>query len=75
MNTPGEKNESLIKSFDKNGYIEFVFSKPISEEQAILRLCEKQQYFQSEGVALREIAKLKGIGKLLDSGGKLTWVN
>ena len=75
MNTPGEKNESLIKSFDKNGYIEFVFSKPISEEQAVLRLCEKQQYFQSEGVALGTIAKLKSLGKLLDSGGKLSWVN
>jgi len=74
MNTPGEKNDSLHKSFDKNGYIQFIFSKPISRGMAIAKLCEKPKWFPTEFSAKEEISKLHGKGLILESGDKLSWV-
>ena len=74
MNTPGEKNTSITESFDKMGYIRFVFMKPIPRAVAIAKLCEKHKWFPSEERAEDEITKLHGKGILAEIGGKYQWV-
>jgi len=74
MNTPGQKNASIANSFDKTGYIQHVFKEPVTEAQAISKLMEKSTWFPTEESALRQIAKLRSTGNLLDSGGKYSWI-
>lgn len=75
MNTPGEKNQSMHQSFDKNGYIQYIFEKSVTLDQAVAKMCEKPKWFPTEFSAKEEINKLHGKGLLLESGGKYTWVS
>jgi len=75
MNTPGERNASLVNQFDKQGYIAWVFEKPISHDAAISKLCEKPKWFPSEIKAAEMIRDLKRYGKILESGDKYSWVS
>lgn len=75
MNTPGEKNESIVESFDKEGYIEFVFKEPITEDMAVAKLRRKPKWFPTDESALREIDRLRNkANKIIESGGIYTWV-
>jgi DNA replicative helicase MCM subunit Mcm2 (Cdc46/Mcm family) len=74
MNTPGEKNESLSKSFDKKGYAQYIFENGVTDAQAIAKLCEKPRWFSSEFEAKKHIAYLHEKGLISESGGKWTWV-
>lgn len=75
MNTPGEKNASIAQHFDKNGYVRYVFEKPITRAQAVAKLCEKHKWFPTEESAEFEIEKLiNKVHSLSESGGILTWV-
>jgi replicative DNA helicase Mcm len=75
MSTPGERNDSIADSFDKQGYIQFVFSEPISEDMAIAKLRRKPQWFKTDDEAKNEIDKLRNkLNKLIESGGVLKWV-
>jgi predicted secreted Zn-dependent protease len=60
---------------DKGSYIRFVFSNPISHDQAVAKLMEKYNWFSTEEKAEAEIDKLLNkTNSLMESGGKLTWV-
>ena len=75
MNTPGERNASIMEHMDKGSYIRFVFSNPISHDQAVAKLMEKYNWFSTEEKAEAEIDKLLNkTNSLMESGGKLTWV-
>lgn len=75
MNTPGEKNQSLSESFDKNGYTQFVFEHGVTEDQAVSKLCEKPKWYSSEYEAKKQIEYLHGKGLIMESGGKWIWVS
>jgi len=75
MNTPGERNASLVNQFDKQGYTAWVFEKPISHDAAIEKLCDKPKWFPTEMKAAEMIRDLKRYGKILESGGKYSWVS
>ena len=75
MNTPGEKNASISDSFDRAGFIQHVFSEPITEDMAIAKLRRKPQWFSSDEIAQAEIDKLRNkYNKVIESGGLLKWV-
>ena len=75
MSTPGERNSSIMEHMDKASYIRFVFSTPISHDQAIAKLMEKYNWFSSEEKAEAEIDKLLNkTNSISESGGKLIWV-
>ncbi len=74
MDTPGQRNASIANSFNKTEYVQHVFREPITESQAIVKLMDKHNFFPSEEKAMSEINKLRASGKLLDSGGKYSWV-
>ena len=75
MDTPGQRNASITNSFNKTEYVQHVFREPITEGQAVSKLMEKHNFFPSEEKAMSEINKLRAGGKLLDSGGKYSWVS
>jgi len=75
MNTPGERNSSIMEHMDKASYIRFVFSNPISHDQAVAKLMEKYNWFSSEEKAEAEIDKLLNkTNSISETGGKLIWV-
>tara|TARA_R110000787_G_scaffold178781_1_gene290576 strand:- start:453 stop:2135 length:1683 start_codon:yes stop_codon:yes gene_type:complete len=75
MNTPGERNTSIMEHMDKSSYIRFVFNTPITYDQAIAKLMEKYNWFSSEEKAEAEIDKLLNkTNSISESGGKLIWV-
>ena len=75
MNTPGERNSSIMEHMDKSSYIRFVFNTPITHDQAIAKLMEKYNWFSSEEKAEAEIDKLLNkTNSISESGGKLIWV-
>ena len=75
MNTPGERNTSIMEHMDKSSYIRFVFNTPITHDQAIAKLMEKYNWFSSEEKAEAEIDKLLNkTNSISESGGKLIWV-
>jgi replicative DNA helicase Mcm len=75
MNTPGERNSSIMEHMDKSSYIRFVFNTPISHDQAVAKLMEKYNWFSSEEKAEAEIDKLLNkTNSISESGGKLIWV-
>jgi len=75
MNTPGERNTSMIEHMDKSTFIRFVFTNPVTHDQAVAKLMEKHMWFSTEEKAEAEIDKLLNkTNSLIESGGKLTWV-
>jgi ClpP class serine protease len=75
MNTPGERNTSMIEHMDKSTFIRFVFTNPVTHDQAVVKLMEKHMWFSTEEKAEAEIDKLLNkTNSLIESGGKLTWV-
>jgi hypothetical protein len=64
-----------MEHMDKGSYIRFVFTNPITHDQAIAKLMEKHLWFSTEEKAEAEIDKLLNKTKsLMESGGKLIWV-
>ena len=75
MNTPGERNTSIMEHMDKSSYIRYIFNTPITHDQAIAKLMEKYNWFSSEEKAEAEIDKLLNkTNSISESGGKLIWV-
>lgn len=75
MNTPGQKNDSITDSFDRAGFIQHVFSEPITEDMAIAKLRRKPQWFHTDDEAKAEIDKLRNkYNKIIENGGMLKWV-
>ncbi len=76
MNTPGERNTSMIEHMDKSQYIRFIFTNPITHDQAVVKLMERHMWFSTEEKAEAEIDKLLNkTNSLSESGGKLIWVS
>jgi len=59
MNTPGERNTSMIEHMDKSTYIRYVFTNPVTHDQAVAKLMEKHMWFSTEEKAEAEIDKLQ----------------
>jgi hypothetical protein len=75
MNTPGEKNASIVTHLDKNGYVKFIFGNPITHGMAIVRLMEKPIWFGTEDRAKDEIDRLiNKTHQVAEIGGELVWV-
>lgn len=75
MNTPGEKNESIVESLNREQYIQFVFSEPITEDMAIAKLRRKPKWFATDEMAKAEIDRLRNrLNKIIESEGVLKWV-
>lgn len=75
MSTPGERNTSMMEHMDKSQYIRFVFTNPITHDQAVAKLMERPMWFSTEEKAEAEIDKLlHKTNSLLESGGKYTWI-
>ena len=75
MSTPGERNTSMIEHMDRVTYIRYVFTDPMTHDQAIAKLMERPIWFSTEEKAEAEIDKLINKTNLItESGGKYTWV-
>lgn len=75
MNTPGEKNASISDHLDREGYIQFVFSEPITEDMAVAKLRRKPKWFPTDESAINEIEKLRNkYSKIILSEGVYKWV-
>lgn len=74
MNTPGEKNQSIMKHMDKMEFVRYIFREPVTMEVAVTRMCEKNKWFPSEESAKVEIENLNKTHSLLEVGDKLKWV-
>lgn len=76
MSTPGERNTSMIEHMDRSTYIRYVFTDPLTHDQAVAKLMERPMWFSTEEKAEAEIDKLiNKTSSITESGGKLTWVN
>ena len=73
MDTPGQKNESVVNAMTKTQFFEYVFKEPRTMEKAKTLLCEKQKWF-NEWSAEKMIQDFHGSGRLMESGGKYQWV-
>jgi replicative DNA helicase Mcm len=73
MNTPGEKNISVVETMSKIQYFEYVFKEPRTMIKAITLLCEKQKWF-NEWSAEKMIQDFHIKGKLIETGGEYSWV-
>lgn len=75
MSTPGERNTSMIEHMDRSTYIRYVFTDPLTHDQAVAKLMERPMWFSTEEKAEAEIDKLiNKTSSITESGGKLTWV-
>ena len=75
MSTPGERNTSMIEHMDRATYIRYVFTDPMTHDQAVAKLMERPMWFNTEEKAEAEIDKLiNKTSSIIQSGGKLTWV-
>lgn len=75
MNTPGEKNASIIDQLTKEQYVEYIFKEPLTRDQAMERLRAKPKWFATDEKAHEYIVKLKTYSKIIETGNKLEWVN
>lgn len=73
MDTPGQKNASVVNAMTKTQFFEYVFKEPRTMEKAKTLLCEKQNWF-NEWSAEKMIQDFHGSGRLMESGGKYQWV-
>jgi replicative DNA helicase Mcm len=75
MDTPGEKNESIVESLNREQYIQFIFSEPITEDMAVAKLRRKPKWFPTDDMAKAEIDRLRNrLNKIIESEGMLKWV-
>ena len=74
MNTPGQVTQSMMRHMNKDEFIMGLFKNGISQNSAIIKMCEHGFWFNSEEKALREIIKLSKNGLIYDNGGLWKWV-
>lgn len=73
MNTPGEKNQSVLESMTKGEYFKFIFREPRTMVKACSLLCEKRWWTDLN--AEKAIQDAHGKGILIESGGEYSWVS
>ena len=75
MNTPGEKNTSMVDSLDKMGYEQMVFKEELSMVKAQVKMnTEKHHWWHTEEQAHDFIIELHGKGTLIEpTAGVYQW--
>ena len=75
MNTPGEKNTSMVDSLDKMGYVQMVFKEELSMVKAQVKMYnEKPHWWHTEEQAHDFIIELHGKGTLIEpTAGVYQW--
>ena len=74
MDTPGQKNASVLESMTKTQFFEYVFKEPRTMVKAQALLCEKPKWF-NDWSAEKMIQDYFSTGKLTESGGEYSWVS
>lgn len=74
MNTPGERGASLVNHMNKDEFIQYVFSKDVTQAQAVAELRKRYKWFPTEESATLYIERLHNKGLISESGGFWKWV-
>jgi len=76
MNTPGERNKSIGEFMNKDDYLCFIFSEPITEDMAIAKMLRKRNYWKNSEQARKDINKMRVLGLIFEKEeGIYKWVN
>ena len=76
MNTPGERNKSIGEFMNKDDYLRFIFSQPITEDMAVVKMLRKHNYWKNSEQARRDINKLRVMGAIFEKQqGEFAWVS
>lgn len=74
METPGQKNASVMEKMSKTEYFKYVFKEPRTKVKAISLLCEKPKFY-NELSAETAIHEAWANGQLLENGDVYEWVS
>jgi len=73
MDTPGQKNDSVLDSMTKTQFFEYTFKEPRTMVKGVALLTTKPHWF-NDFSAEKMIVDFHASGRLLESGGEYQWV-